>query len=95
MKVHEKSLLDRLKDYSSSVAVQQTPWLDLLMNDAIVALNWQPIDTAPDLARDSRVRLGQHLGKLMTLGDGSLIAIWHEPTTGLPKHWLSLSRPPR
>lgn len=38
MKMHEKSLLDRVKDYASSVQVQRTPWLDLLMNDVIVAL---------------------------------------------------------
>jgi predicted nucleic acid-binding Zn-ribbon protein len=34
----EKTLLDRVADYSSSVAVRDTPWLSLLMNDILVEL---------------------------------------------------------
>jgi hypothetical protein len=36
--VHEKQLLDRIKDYASSVMVRDTPWLGRLMNDIIVEL---------------------------------------------------------
>ena len=38
MQIYEKSLLDRVKDYASSVMVRDTPWLDLLMNDIIMEL---------------------------------------------------------
>lgn len=34
----EKPLIDRVKDYASSVHVQETPWLDLMLNDVIVEL---------------------------------------------------------
>jgi hypothetical protein len=36
--VHEKQLLDRVRDYASSVMVRETPWLGLLMIDIIVEL---------------------------------------------------------
>jgi hypothetical protein len=43
--VHEKQLLDRVKDYASSVMVRETPWLGLLMNDIIVELTEADICT--------------------------------------------------
>jgi hypothetical protein len=38
VKIEEKALIDRVKDYASSVMVRDTPWLGLLMNDVIVEL---------------------------------------------------------
>lgn len=38
MKPQEAELLDRLKSYAASAQVQNTPWLDLLMNDTIVEI---------------------------------------------------------
>jgi hypothetical protein len=49
VKLYEKPLLDRVKDYASSVMVRDTPWLGLLMNDIIVELErLRLIDAAAD-----------------------------------------------
>ena len=51
MKIIEKPLLDRVKDYASSAHVSNTPWLGLLMNDIIVELErLRQIDAAADAA---------------------------------------------
>jgi hypothetical protein len=47
--IRERSLLDRVKDYASSVKVSTTPWLEILMDDIIVELErLRQIDMAAD-----------------------------------------------
>jgi hypothetical protein len=57
-------------------------------------MRWRPIsaDTDP-IIRQSRAKLGSHLGKIETLGDGSVVAIWHKQVTGEPIRWMLLPHP--
>lgn len=55
---------------------------------------WRPISTAPEIVQQSRGRLGQHRGQVLTLPNGRHVVVWHIQGGSLPLLWFVLPSPP-
>lgn len=83
-------------DLATCPARETVLWLERLLAAPASPLGqeWRPIESAPEIIKESRVRFGQHLGKIWTLGDGMLVVVWHRYGDGLPIWWHPLLPPP-